>query len=285
MPLPSLNVAERRRQPPEVGVSTVIFALQPLAGQPAAELAEARQGLELWVPLVRRIRPPFGGSWALPGGPLAWDRSLDETARATLLASTGLAPRHLEQLYSFGGVERSATDRRQVTIAYWALLGVDQTATAVETDNLCWFPVGALPHLAFDHDEILAVALDRLRAKTVYADLAGRFLGPVFTLADLRLVHDAVLGARSDPANFRRRILASGQVEPTGQQRRDGAHRPAQLYRFSGPAGAEALGPGPLAPRDPDAGARAPAERGASDPRPHTLPQSTPADPETRRPA
>ncbi len=233
MPIPVLNVSERRRQPPAVGVSTVIFALHPLLGQPAAELDEARDGLELWVPLVRRIREPFAGVWALPGGPLAWDRSLDEAARETLLQSTGLAPRHLEQLYSFGRVERSESDQRQVTIAYWALLGVDQGASEVETQNLRWFPVGELPELAFDHAEILAVALARLRAKTLYADLAGRFLGAEFTLGDLRVVHDAVLGARSDPANFRRRILASGQVEPTGQHRRDGAHRPAQLYRFA----------------------------------------------------
>lgn len=251
MPLPVLNVSERRRQPPAVGVSTVIFALQPAPAQPhagevaqphAAEVAPAGRGDSLWVPLVRRTRPPFAGAWALPGGPLTWDRSLDAAASATLLAATGLAPRHLEQLYSFGGVERSANDQRQVTIAYWALVGADDDAghgsgtvgaAPLDTTNLCWFRIDALPRLAFDHAEILAVAVDRLRAKTAYADIAGRFLGPEFTLADLRRVHDAVLGVVSDPANFRRRLLAAGQVEPTGRERRDGPHRPARLYRFA----------------------------------------------------
>lgn len=256
MVLPMLNVSERAQQAPTVSVSTVIFALRPLAGQPAADPELARLGVQLWVPLVRRTRPPFADAWALPGGPLTWDRSLDEAARATLLASTGLAPRHLEQLYSFGGVERSAGDQRQVTIAYWALLGIDQGATQVETDNLSWYPLGALPRLAFDHADIIGVAIDRLRAKTVYADIAARFLGPVFTLSDLREVHDAVLGIRSDPANFRRRLLASGQVEPTGSSRRDGAHRPSQLYRFTGGAHTEAGRP--LAPRtDEETSARA----------------------------
>lgn len=250
MPRPMLNVSERAQQAPIVAVSTVIFALRPLAGQPAADPELARLGVQLWVPLVRRTRPPFADAWALPGGPLTWDRSLDEAARATLLASTGLAPRHLEQLYSFGGLERSAGDQRQVTIAYWALLGVDQGATRVETDNLCWFPLGALPRLAFDHADILDVAIDRLRAKTVYADVAARFLGTEFTLGELREVHDAVLGTRSDPANFRRRLLASGQVEPTGGRRRDGAHRPSQLYRFTG--GTTTQAERPLAPETPD---------------------------------
>ena len=250
MVLPVANVSERRRQPPAVAVSTVIFALQPLAGHPAAAPQPGADGAQLWVPLVRRIRPPFANAWALPGGPLAWDRSLDAAARETLETSTGLAPRHLEQLHSFGGVERSAGDLRQVTIAYWALLGVDQRAAAVETENLSWFPVGALPELAFDHAEIVQVALDRLRAKTAYADIAGRFLGAEFTLAELRQVHDSVLTAVSDPANFRRRLLSSGQVEPTGGERRDGAHRPAQLYRFTAvaPTAGDLLTPDRAAP-------------------------------------
>lgn len=243
---PALNVSERRRQPPIVGVSTVIFALNPLRGQPSAP-ADDEGGTGLWIPLVRRTRAPFDRSWALPGGPLAWNLSLDEAARATLLSATGLDPRHLEQLYSFGEVERSADAQRYVTIAYWALLGVEQEASTIETENLSWFPLGGLPDLAFDHSQIIAVARDRLRAKTAYADVAARFLGETFTLAELRHVHDAVLGTRCDPANFRRRLLASGHLAPTGETRRSGAHRPAQVYRFTdmatGPLSADPVRP------------------------------------------
>lgn len=232
-PNPVLNVSERRQQPPLVAVSTVIFALQPPHGHPIADGHLDREIEGLWVPLVRRIRAPFVGVWALPGGPLAWDHSLEQSARATSASIIGTSANYLEQLYTFGGTERSATDLRQVTIAYWMLLGLDQHPRVAETENLAWFPADALPPLAFDHAEIIAVARDRLRAKTAYADIAGRFLGAEFTLAELRRVHDAVLGTVSDPANFRRRMLAGGQLEPTGGERREGAHRPAQLFRFA----------------------------------------------------
>jgi 8-oxo-dGTP diphosphatase len=235
-PTPVLNVSERRQQPPRVAVSTVIFALQPPDGHPIADGHHDRDQDGLWVPLVRRVRAPFAGVWALPGGTLAWNHSLEQSARETSASILGTAANYLEQLYSFGGTERSASDLRQVTIAYWVLLGLDQHPRAPhsgDAENLAWFPADALPPLAFDHAEIVAVARERLRAKTAYADIAGRFLGPEFTLAELRLVHDAVLGTTSDPANFRRRMLAGGQLEPTGSERRDGAHRPAQLFRFT----------------------------------------------------
>lgn len=232
-PNPVLNVTERQQQPPTVAVSTVIFALQPPAGHPIADGHHERTHEGLWVPLVRRIRAPFSGVWALPGGPLAWNHSLEQSARETSASIIGTSANFLEQLYTFGGIERSATDLRQVTIAYWMLLGLDQHPRIADTDNLAWFPADALPPLAFDHAEIIAVARERLRAKSAYADIAGRFLGAEFTLAELRRVHDAVLGTVSDPANFRRRMLASGQLAATGGARRDGAHRPAQLFRFA----------------------------------------------------
>ena len=233
MPMPSLNIDERRTQSPDVAVSIVVFAIQPPAALVAPGTADPERPVRLWLPLVRRLREPYAGAWALPGGPLAWDRSLDQVAGATLLATTGLPARHLEQLYSFGATGRSATAPRLVTIAYWALLALDQPLAADGIDHVAWFPADALPDLAFDHRDIVDVALDRLRAKTAYADIAARFLAPEFTLAELRQVHDAVLGTTSDPANFRRRLLASGQVEPTGSLRREGAHRPARLFQFT----------------------------------------------------
>jgi len=233
MPMPSLNIEERRTQSPEVAVSIVVFAIRPPAALVAPHTADPDRELRLWLPLVRRLREPYADDWALPGGPLAWDRSLDQVASDTLVGTTGLPARHLEQLYSFGATGRSATAPRLVTIAYWALLALDQPLIAEGVDHVAWFPADALPRLAFDHRDIVDVALARLRAKTAYADIAARFLGPEFTLAELRQVHDAVLGTVSDPANFRRRLLASGQVEPSGAMRREGAHRPARLFRFT----------------------------------------------------
>ena len=121
-----LSASERRTLPPAVAVSTVAFALQPPADANLGTPGTSRSGVTLWMPLVRRTRSPFAGVWALPGGPIPWDEALGDTARRTLHEVVGRAPGYLEQLYSFGSVERSAQAQRLVTIAYWALYGEGQ---------------------------------------------------------------------------------------------------------------------------------------------------------------
>lgn len=239
----ALNVAERRMQPPSVAVSTVAFSLEvpttARTGNAQGEccpVGDPRRGAStLWIPLVRRIRPPFRGAWALPGGPTQWDETLGETAMSTLVSATQITPNYLEQLYAFGSVERSAEAQRIVTIAYWAQYGVEKVAGASisnEDPNVAWFSVDELPTLAFDHAEIIRVALERLRAKTSYSVVAHRFLGEEFTLAQLRRANEVILNHELDPANFRRQILASNTLEETGK-RRPGRHRPAKVYRFA----------------------------------------------------
>ncbi|PRZ11701.1 NUDIX hydrolase [Nesterenkonia sandarakina] len=210
----------------ELAVSTVVFALRP-----HPETGE----LTLWLPLVRRIREPFLGHWALPGGPLEPDQDLASSARSTLLETTGLAPRHLEQLYAFGNVDRSPASTRVVSIVYWALVRQDEDADAVEGENLEWFPADDIAEeagvLAFDHGVILDYALDRLRAKVTYSPIAHAFLPERFPLAELRRVYEAILNRALDPSNFRRQILAQGTVEDTGERMTGTAHRPPRLYR------------------------------------------------------
>lgn len=210
----------------ELAVSTVVFALRP-----HPETGE----LTLWLPLVRRIREPFLNQWALPGGPLEPNQDLVSSARATLLETTGLAPRHLEQLYAFGDVDRSPASTRVVSIVYWALVRADEDADAVEAENLEWFPADDIAEeagvLAFDHGVILAYALDRLRAKVTYSPIAHAFLPEKFPLAELRRVYEAILNRALDPSNFRRQILAQGTVEDTGERMTGTAHRPPRLYR------------------------------------------------------
>lgn len=204
-----------------LAVSTVIFALRPHA---------TTGRTTLWLPLVRRIREPYEGRWALPGGPLRPDEDLAASARHTLERTTGLAPRHLEQLYSFGAVDRSPEDR-VVSIVYWALVRPDEDARATDGENVEWFVADDVRGLAFDHDAILHYALARLRAKITYSPIAFAFVTPEFTLADLRAVHEAVLDRSLDPANFRRQVLASGTVTPTGSYLTGTSHRPPALYR------------------------------------------------------
>nr|WP_231710159.1 NUDIX domain-containing protein [Arthrobacter zhangbolii] len=220
---PYANVSERELAPPSLAISTVIFALRRDGdtGRP-----------ELWLPLVRRIREPYRDRWALPGGPLAARESLQDAAARNLADTTGLTPRYLEQLYAFGGPERSPSPR-VVSIVYWALVQPDEAALARESDNVRWFRADAVGELAFDHNTIVDYALWRLRNKTEYGQAAYAFLGELFTLAQLREVYEAVLGRELDPGNFRRQLRATPQISATEHYLAGGRHRPPRLYRYT----------------------------------------------------
>ena len=210
-----------------LAVSTVIFALRPDDQGRDESLAP-----RVWLPLVRRIRDPHLGRWALPGGSVVVDESLEAAARRTLAETTQLEPTYLEQLYAFGDVGRSP-DRRMVSIVYWALVRPDEAEKVSLGENVRWFAADDLPELAFDHNLIVDYALWRLRTKMEYSRIAHAFLGPMFTLAELRSVHEAVLQRPLDPANFRRQMESSGAIVPTDQVVTGGRHRPPRLYRYN----------------------------------------------------
>jgi len=208
-----------------LAVSTVIFAARGTG-------PDGRR--ELWLPVVRRIRDPFRGLWALPGGPLRPDEDLEASAARSLHLTTGLQPGYLEQLYAFGGLTRSANaDERVVSVVYWASIRADQASELHVDLNVTWMRAAELPPLAFDHNDIVDYALYRLRNKIGYSRVAHSFLGETFTLAELREVHEAILGHALDPANFRRQALASGAVLDTGTRLEGTPHRPPRLYRYN----------------------------------------------------
>lgn len=218
------NVSERQRLAPSLAISTVILALRTDPGTGRSEI---------WLPLVRRIRQPHLGKWALPGGPLGGAESLQDAAARNLVETTALEPTYLEQLYAFGGLDRSAT-QRLVSIVYWALVRPDQADLARESENVHWFRASEATGLAFDHDEIVAYALERLRGKIEYGSIAYHFLGERFTLAQLRRVYEAVLGRQLDPANFRRHLRSAKDIAATEDVQRGSPNRPARLYRYTG---------------------------------------------------
>ncbi|MCI0546907.1 MAG: NUDIX hydrolase [Candidatus Rokubacteria bacterium] len=213
-----------------VVVAVVIFSIRPdPAGRPRLQAL-----------LVRRAVEPFAGYWSLPGGKLWGDEELDAAAWRQLAEKTALRASYLEQLYTF---ELCDTSRQMeaAVVAYYALVPTDDTEIAPgrKTMEAAWFPVNHIPaDLAFDNDEILRYALQRLRNKVEYAHVAFQFLPPCFTLAQLRAVYEVILGRRIDPTNFRRRVDATGTIVPTGQFVPGGRHRPPALYRCGGdPAG------------------------------------------------
>lgn len=185
----------------------------------------------LAVLLQRRGEEPYKGEWALPGGFVSVDEGLDAAAQRILASKAGLAGAWLEQLYSFGDPGRDPR-MRIVTIAYFALLPVEELASAFTTrDDLTLSPLDTLPPLAFDHHTIVDHAAARLRGKLDYAPVAFALLPPLFTLRALQDVHEAILGTPLNKPAFRRRMLDKGWIAGTGERETGGAFRPAELYK------------------------------------------------------
>jgi 8-oxo-dGTP diphosphatase len=190
-------------------------------------------GGDLQVLLIRRGLQPFKGKWALPGGFVRVEETLEEAARRELEEETGLKEVFLEQLYTFGAVKRDPRER-VVSVAYYALTKPADHTTVASTDaaEAEWFPVNAIPALAFDHADILATALTRLRGKLTYQPIGFELLQPQFTLTQLQRLYEAVLGEDIDKRNFRKKVLSFDLLIPLKEKLREGAHRPAQLFRF-----------------------------------------------------
>ena len=186
--------------------------------------------------LIRRGGEPFKGSWALPGGFLDIEEDIDTCAKRELREETGLTDVFLEQLYSFGRPDRDPRERI-ISIAYFALVPFDRHEPVASSDavDASWFDIDNLPELAFDHDEIIATARNRLVAKLDYSTIGFRLLPEVFTLSEVQHVYEVLLNRGLDKRNFRKRITALGLLEETGQLRRNGQSRPAREYRWKHP--------------------------------------------------
>lgn len=191
----------------------------------------------LSVLLQQRSEDPFAGIAALPGGFVGIAETLDEAANRILTDKAGLAARDaawLEQLYTFGDPQRDPR-MRTVSVAYFALLphGLLGDAVAARADlTLAPLP-GPEDALAFDHAVIIAAAHARLKGKLDYAPVAFALLPELFTLRDLQAVHEAITGVVFNKPAFRRRMLDTGWIEPTGERESDTPFRPAELYRTS----------------------------------------------------
>jgi 8-oxo-dGTP diphosphatase len=188
---------------------------------------------DLKVLLIQRDVDPFQGRWALPGGFVHIDESLEDAARRELREETGLERVYLEQLYTFGDVGRDPRGR-VVSVAYYALvkLGDHRVRAATDAREAGWFAVWDTPSLAFDHDRILQTALSRLKGKVRYQPLGFELLPPKFTLSQLQRVYEKILERPLDKRNFRKKLLAMELLVELDEVEQDVAHRAARLYRF-----------------------------------------------------
>lgn len=189
----------------------------------------------LSVLLIKRANEPFKGRWALPGGYNAAGETTHEAMMRILQAKGGIPTddlRYVEQLFTFDTVARDPRGHA-VSVTYMGLGSDLEPLTTATTQQPTFFPIDNLPDLAYDHGQIIDYALERLRPKLSYTNIAYGLLPQEFTISELQAVYEAVLGHQLDKRNFRKRILSLHLIEETKNMRLAGAHRPARIYRFS----------------------------------------------------
>jgi 8-oxo-dGTP diphosphatase len=193
----------------------------------------SKEGLS--VLLIKRNIEPFKDSWALPGGLVGDDESLEEAVQRELKEETGININYLEQLYSFGKPGRDPRNR-VISITYYGLVKPDAFELHADTDaaDVAWFNIKKLPPLAFDHQEILNAAHERLKSKMLYQPVGFELLEEKFPFSELEKLYMAVLDRPIDRRNFKKKTTKFGFLEETAEkQELGGAGRPGNLFRFN----------------------------------------------------
>ncbi|MGK7923401.1 MAG: NUDIX domain-containing protein [Trichodesmium sp.] len=188
---------------------------------------------KLKIMLIQRNLPPYEGEWALPGGFIHLDESLEEAALRELQEETGIENIFLEQLYTFGSVERDPRER-VITVAYYGLINLSEHSIRATTDarEADWFILNNLPTLAFDHQKIVDVAYSRLKGKVRYQPIGFELLPTKFTLSQIQNLYETILGKKLDKRNFRRKILKMNLLTELDEKQTGVSHRSATLYQF-----------------------------------------------------
>lgn len=189
---------------------------------------------QLSVLLIKRGVEPFKDSWALPGGLVMDDESLETAVTRELKEETGVQIDYLEQLYTFGKPGRDPRNR-VVSVGYFGLVRPNHFKIQAATDakEVQWFPVKELPDLGFDHRLILDTAKERLKSKLQYQPIGFDLLNKEFPFSDLENLYTTILDHKIDRRNFRKKILSFEIVEETDKIHQKGSGRPAKLFKFN----------------------------------------------------
>jgi len=188
----------------------------------------------LTVALIERKNPPFVGQWALPGGFLVDNETVEQAALRELQEETGLHDVYLEQFRVFSKPERDPRGH-VITVGFFALIASDKIKLIATEDaaQAQWFSAYKLPKLAFDHDEIYTHALESLRSAIMFKPLIFKLLPKEFTLSMLQNIYEEIIGYTLDKRNFRKKFLKEGFIQETKKTTEGGQHRPARLYKFN----------------------------------------------------
>lgn len=192
------------------------------------------QQKELSVLLIKRGIEPFKGDWALPGGLVLENESLEHAVERELLEETGVTIDYLEQLYTFGTPKRDPRNR-VISVTYFGLVSPNHFKISADSDasEVQWFPIHKLPQLAFDHNLILTTALQRLQNKMNYQPIGFELLKKEFPFSDLENLYQTILNQKIDRRNFRKKIMSFGILTETDKIHQPSSGRPAKLFKFN----------------------------------------------------
>ena len=171
---------------------------------------------KLKIILIERGVSPFKGFWAIPGGFIRINESLEDAAKRELIEETGVKNVYMEQLYTFGDPKRDPRSR-VITVSYLGLVPNASVKLKATTDarKADWLNTNKLPRLAFDHQEIIKYALKRLQNKVAYSNIAHALLPKKFRLSELQTAYEIILGKKLDKRNFRKKMVSSGLLKST----------------------------------------------------------------------
>lgn len=188
----------------------------------------------LKVLLIERRYKPYQNKWALPGGFVQEQESLEAAVQRELVDETGIDVKFLEQLYTFGEVKRDPRERI-ISVAYYGLVNPNKYELALnsnEATDVRWFNIESLPELAFDHAHVIELAIQRLRGKIRYQPIGFELLPDKFPFKEVQALYETILGIEFNRGNFRTKFMKLGVVKETTTIEEGVAHRPAKLFEF-----------------------------------------------------
>lgn len=188
---------------------------------------------ELKLLLLKRNFAPAMGEWSLMGGFVQQDESVDDAAKRVLRELTGLENVYMQQVGTFGEIERDPGER-VISVAYYALIKVDEyDRKLVEEHNAFWIKIDELPSLIFDHPEMITQARELMKHQASDNPIGFNLLPELFTLSQMQSLYEAIYGEQMDKRNFRKRVATMEFVEKTDQIDKTGSKRGAFLYKYN----------------------------------------------------
>jgi 8-oxo-dGTP diphosphatase len=189
-------------------------------------------GVDIQLLLIERLIEPFKGKWALPGGFMKMDETIEECARRELKEETNLTATSVEQFHTFTRVDRDERDR-VITVAHLALVRLSEVKGGDDAKRAQWFRLNEIPQLAFDHDEIINMAIEELRKRICFHPIGFDLLPEVFTMSELQRLYEAILDVKFDRRNFYNKMLKLGILTEAEPRPANTARRTPTKYRFN----------------------------------------------------